>query len=530
MPQVEDLSLPLADLPPGILMTLSRAEWVEDFVVTATQAFQKVAGKAESLAAEDIKEQNIIKIAKARAARLGQLLEDDLDGDGKIEEGEVARSAAQGRKSNPENIEQRVQQAIREVMSADTDGDHVLSWAEIMAAANTYAEQVGNMRQAGSIADVMAFDADSDGNLTVSEVRQSAQDLFALADKDGDKRLSEVERKILHEYAQMLAQLQQEDAALAGCTFDRPQPGQKIAIVHARRGLSIPRVSLVGSGATTWSAAIAVEPGPEPFWILAMADEPMLWHMEGADERVAKLVVLPGESERVPAGFGLPADVQPDKPAAGVTGLSPEKIQFVDPAKCQLTRVLKNHVKDAQSTISHIFGRKADALALNVEMFAMILPDSRLTAIPPSASDKKPWDLIPLDPWQIGEGFGTIPVVKVDAADVIATGKVDTYDVLPGENGIVELAQSGAIVPRPVNSFQDANGAKIKMMTRYRGHIFEIVKAIPHFPADLPDRNGVTYVLGAGVPMPSGMPRRSCVLDGATGKPLNDSRICVRVK
>ena len=111
---------------------------------------------------------------------------------------------------------------------------------------------------------------------------------------------------------------------------------------------------------------------------------------------------------------------------------------------------------------------------------------------------------------------------------VIATGPLESYEILPGDTGIAELMRAGSIVSRPRQSFVGPDNQPLKMASPYRGNFFEIVKPIPRFPAGLSGQDAVTFVLADGVPMPGGNPGMSCVLDGKTGQPLNESPICRR--
>ncbi len=82
--------------------------------------------------------------------------------------------------------------------------------------------------------------------------------------------------------------------------------------------------------------------------------------------------------------------------------------------------------------------------------------------------------------------------------DVVASGKAETYDVLPQEAGLLQLMKSGAL-------------------SLLRDGAYSIDKPIARFPAGLTGAHSVKFVLRRGVPVPAGSPGHSPVLMEETG-------------
>ena len=98
-----------------------------------------------------------------------------------------------------------------------------------------------------------------------------------------------------------------------------------------------------------------------------------------------------------------------------------------------------------------------------------------------------------LDGWLERAYAGGIESVMPE--DVLSNGKVEPYDVLPRQAGLVQLVRSGHLSVLSDRSFS-------------------IDRPIPRFPAGLGGRQSVKFVLRRGVPMPKGDPGHSLVLIG----------------
>ncbi|MGB5560000.1 MAG: hypothetical protein WBN04_18555 [Paracoccaceae bacterium] len=95
-------------------------------------------------------------------------------------------------------------------------------------------------------------------------------------------------------------------------------------------------------------------------------------------------------------------------------------------------------------------------------------------------------------------------VTDVDPADVVASGIVERYEVMPQEAGLLQLIEDGLLVPVGDNTYR-------------------VVSSIPRFPIGLSGAHQVRFILAEGVDMPAVWPGHSTVIEEATGDCLKRS-------
>ncbi len=506
-------SLTLEDVPISILGNLRRSMSVEEFSASIIQSFRQVAKADGVLTADDVTQTDAAEAAQRRARQITEMLAMDLDGDGAVTKTEVLQ-AQRSRQRDNDNVDATIiaaqlEKTTKKSMRADADGDGTITFVEMLAQATAKTQEPQRNQRTDRATAFMVFDADSDGSVTLAEIRVASRHLYSSVDLDGDEVISEPERRQLMEQFQAIAQRQQIRAILAACQLPKPQSTQQIIVLNAQRGREIPRVSVAGMTQTTWSGTVKIEPGAEPLWILATANDPMVWRFEGAVERVAQFVVVP--------------EWRDDLPAAGVTGLTKEQVHFVMPAGCEMRGFVDK--AGASPVLNEFLGRAPDRVVSARTFIAVGLPSGTVEAKldqPLAAPEGVPEEI-----WQNVQRFGIGRIIEIAPADVIASTKAEIYDVLPEESGIIQLIQEGAIVPRLAASYIDVDLTTPGLTaTKRRGYIYEIVKPIAHFPAGLAGAHSAVFSLGKGVPMPGGDPEHSCVLDGPTGKPLAGVMIC----
>jgi hypothetical protein len=95
-------------------------------------------------------------------------------------------------------------------------------------------------------------------------------------------------------------------------------------------------------------------------------------------------------------------------------------------------------------------------------------------------------------------------LVEIDPRSVVASQRVERYDVMPEEAGLIRLEQDGAI-------------------TRNSSGEFLVHRKI-RFPAGL--YGMLRFRIQKGTPMPEGDPGHSCVIVEATGMMLYNGATC----
>ena len=499
----------LSELPWQVVRRLGGANTTEEYSAGISRDFRTVADSQGVLTKEDAAALTEFAKARRRSDAAARLLAYDMNGDGTVTAAEVTRGIALSRGNGRSASSEQQAAQLAQIMRADLNRDDTITLAEMLRSQD--ADSDDDMGGSQTAATLMLLDMDGDGVLTLSELRVAARKIFALVDPDGDGELTEAEAAKLQADLQSLGERRRQSAMIAGCRVPKPEAGQQIIIFTAGRTIEVPRISLVGQQGVTGTAALDIEPGAAPLWLLVGSGNPTIWRITGATDRVARLVVLPGQGE--------------DRFEAGVTGLPADKVTFVDAKACQLQRLLENE-SQRSSVLSHLLGRNPDIEVAAHRFYAASLPSGGVFEAAPVPTTEQA--ALSLDIWQKAQRFGSAPIVELDLSQVIATGPLESYEILPGDTGIAELMRAGSIVSRPRQSFVGPDNQPLKMASPYRGNFFEIVKPIPRFPAGLSGQDAVTFVLADGVPMPGGNPGMSCVLDGKTGQPLNESPICRR--
>ena len=155
----------------------------------------------DRITANDDAEHRIFAIAQFRNSMLMHFIQSDLDGDGVATENEIRRALRyeyRGSLSKPTQRERGagaagIERSVREHMTADADRDGKVTFAEALARANDVIAMNSNAFGGAGMSGLdvlLAFDADSDGVVTLVELETAAQAFFRTVDTGGDGRVS----------------------------------------------------------------------------------------------------------------------------------------------------------------------------------------------------------------------------------------------------------------------------------------------------------------------------------------------------
>ncbi|WP_374310450.1 EF-hand domain-containing protein [Dongia sp.] len=506
-------------MPFELLVGLLRQSSVEEFSAGMLNQFRNVADGDGVLNAQIIADKAAIAAAGSRANRIEEILRADLDGDGSVTRAEMEKSKASRRHGNTAQdqtiIEQQRNAELDRAMAPDGNADGVITFEEMRQAAADSVAARGDQRGDRATA-LLAMDGDGDGSVTLREVRAAAQAIFARFDTNGDGEIGEVERKALAEQYEAIMLRHRQRELIAGCTLPPIPEGQRLVLLSAQRGRDLTTVSVAGQDESTWSGEVAIQPGDDKLWIVAAAGDPMIWRLTGAVDRVARFVVIPHYSR--------------DRPVAGVTGLATDQVTFAKGPQCRLRELMQSSRRDPQmrsELLRELLGRDPDDVVAAPDFLRVSLPGGE-TLAKPAAEPERPAQ-VPEQVWRSVRRYGSGVPVAVDAASVIAAGKVEPYEVLPEEAGLLQLLIDGAIVARATGNSKTVitltEQGQVSSTTY--DYIFDIVKPIARFPGGLGGGRPITFQLAPGVPMPAGDPGRSCVRD-STGQVLAMKILCDR--
>lgn len=481
------------DVPMLLVRSLIQTRTHEQFIYVVLNPLRTADLDGNGLDAGDIEIHQADKEAAVRANVVRGILMHDLDGDGRVTPSEVERSNRYKLKVSSTgevepNIAKRIERNVNQVMIADANSDGAVTLDEMVAHASQ--NQVRLDRMVGELSALLELDPNEDGRLTADELLLQAEAVFQRYDLDNNGQLSTAELRPLQQFVQSQPTAK---TLAATCTLPKASADDQVVVfgVHGGEGLSTATVA--GMDEPTSTARVVIDKGAKPLYILLSSVDAMIWRFEGHTERISRIVAV---SRRGREG-----------PGVGFTGIDRKQVSFEQSGNCigAFHDPESGKALQTRAVIEKYFGRSVDVLAGTYGVWAVRFPSGQTA--PPLRYDESPPEGVPSHLWQEHLRFSPGGVVDIDAETVISARAAEPYDVLPQQAGLVQLVQSGSI-----RVLSDG--------------VFHIVKPIKRFPARLTGAHSVKFMLGKGVPMPSGDPGHSCVISEEDGSELLNARIC----
>ncbi len=515
--------------------------------------FQSADVDGGGISATDHDLQRKVSFAQQRSAKIGRWLRMDLDGDGQITLSELKLSLgkrarqpirSQGVSLEPtaEQIAKTLDALLKEQLKGDLDGDQVLTFNEMIAAANADIEKRFAKYRARRTEVPMSLDLDGDKIVSREEFMSIANQILERFDSDGDGRFSAVEIADLRSAASRLQQAlraaererrrEEKERKLAkSCGFPKAQPGAKLVLLSAARGRALSSVNL---GDDTVSVSVAnawIEPGTAPLYIVIASARPMIWQFSGSVDRLQSVVV---SAQRRRAG---------KKAMAGVIGVDASRVHI--PSRVDCLRYFRGSKSSrslrAKARVKALTGRLPDHVLSTSSVSTVSLPGG----IFDRAAAYENGVVVPQNSpgatlWRRFERIYPGGLVTIDPSKVVAAGDVKPYGVLPELAGLAGLIDDGSV---KIIATQDVirvgeteiisgGGAdRVILQGNRKARVgrqpseFLIVKKI-QFPAGLGGALSAKFQLAPGVPEPSGKFGYSCIRYQDTGKPVPGSRGC----
>lgn len=439
---------------------------------------------------ERIKIGEEVRFAKMRMGHMQVFMTQDLNGDGQVtaEEFETTLFAIKP--------DQRATASVFR-LEADSDKNGVVTYIE--AARNAERRMARTSWRSKFAVDVMAFDLNGNGRVDVAEASTAIEEIAKLIEANP----SLLRRKVR--------------AKSPSCNLPRAPNGVKVVVLSGYEGDAVSTVTVNGQDQTTSVAEVTIEPGKEPLWIFATAFDPIIWKINGAIERINHFVAQPYVVRT--GGHGI-----------GVVGLKKEKVSFVPAGACMpyLTKATDGKAQIEMAKMATRIAHPVDKLIAYYSLAGVGVPSGHLArpkverfsgtivhaegrrflltsdgVVPLQADmDGNAKNVIGIDHVTgMFKRFTPGGIVDIAPKDVVAPGKVERYEVLPQEAGLLQLMRTGAL-------------------KRTKDGYFLIRKPIPRFPAGLAGAHGVKFILGKGVAMPAGGGGHSRVYSEMTGECL----------
>jgi Ca2+-binding EF-hand superfamily protein len=526
------------------LMYLQPGATLGTYTERLRQEFRQLDADADGvLTAADADLHDAVAKAQARTTAAMQLVRADLDHDGAVTADELRRYLAYERRNQiGASVAQSIEAEVRRVMAADKDGDGKVTLAEAMAAAESLAVNRYNVMYglSGRVRQLIALSRSGDARLTLAQFEALGAEQFRAADADNNGTISQDElnafRRRQLEEARQKAEAAREAKTEAECVMPKASDAAKVVVLSARRAEALSRVALGSQDVVTGTGEIRIEPGDEPLYIVVITDEPTIWRVSGAVDRVERLVGagLSNMAARarvsVLAGtitLGAPA-VEPKKmdatPLIAFSGVPAERVSFVARTTC-FKPFIEARSTDAAVSVALVrrHGGKAPSVVVGrYNVGAFVVPSGtirsgyddktqpRLTIIKEFGTVTLRGDtngvVVQTGPVDLDEDLARSRpggIVEVDEKAVVAAAPVVRYDLLPGLAGLMQLQNSGAI-------------------TRDKRGEFVIHRQI-RFPAGLSD-HPVKFLLLHGVPLPTGDTAGVTVISEDSGEVIRFDR------
>lgn len=458
--------------------------------------------------------------ASARARVIAAWVTQDLDGDGEVSRTEIevhfSQTARRPLKSGgvtltptPEQVAQILGKLTAKALEPDSDGDGVITFAEISAAASEKAGASRNRRsnRFGSVP--MSMDLDGNGSVSLSEFTQSVDRTLNAIDTDGDGKYSQQEHAALNDEARQLRRKEQEQRQVRDlernrrevaqrCVLPAPAAGAKIVLLGAYEGLALSSAALDAENSTVTVANVRIDPGTERLYVMLTSGTPMIWRFSGAVERVSQVAV--NSRHRGPKKM----------PLAGIVGVPKDRVHMIRSADClpPFHDAQKIAAVKANGMATLTLGRPADFLIAQYGINTISLPSGvydKTTAY--EGAVELPKSGLPGQFWRELRRFNPGGVVQIDPSTVVTPQGAKDMDVLPQEAGLAQLVANGAL--KPLGSTKE----------------FMILKQT-RLPAGLSGAHSVRFILRSGVPAPIGRYQSYCIWDADTGKRISGGRIC----
>lgn len=460
------------------------------------------------------------RLAQIRAAQIHQKLAFDLDNDGTVSREELISAftarAAGPLQSNgmlieptPEQRQTLLQHLIADALKDDSDGNGILDFAEIRAAADRLATRQAEQSLQDPTLVPMTLDADRDGVVTRAEYVTALKAVFDEIDTNRDGTVDAAERQAVTaklmeiESARAMALRAQRIAAeqertLQGCRLPQLAEGSKLVVFSAYEGRGLSTVSLGDDDVEVSVADVVIEDGEGALDLVLLSYEAQIWRLRGAVGRIGRVIA----SSYHRAG---PNDATP---RVGVTGVSADKV--VVPARSDCLQYFSSEAHAGRprtlAALATLTKRTPDAVFATYGVSTLSLPSGQLdekATLPAMIALPASGPATPI--WRQMLRFNPSGLIRINPSDVVSPLAARAYAVLPQQAGLAQLVEDGTLTVA-------ANGRDFTIHRKMR------------FPAGLNGAHSVRFILGRDVPLPEGSPGHSCVMSEATGLSVTGPR------
>ena len=483
-----------------ILTLIQSEQSIEQFILQIVQPIRQYGVDKQYLTKENIIKLQETQRSVRRASQVQNIIVADINGDGKVTEAEAKEHFTNkmhnyGSGSQNDGIERLVQNITR----FDSNHDGVVDFDE-MRALDTSNDARVYYNDNERLLKLMGLDPNNDGKLTVAELESISRETFSDVDKNSDGIISGEEYQLIQ--AQIANAISKRDLRMEGetaqskCNLPKASEKGKVLLYNVYEGAAISTISVAGQDLQTKVAKVTIEQGDEPIYLILSTYGSVVWQIEGSTDRVERAVLISQEQVR-----------ESTLPSSAITGIDKSKVVFAPAGSCfRYFSDKKNPelIEQAAINIKAVVGKNVDGVFLQYAANDILLPSGEFinnVTVPkmPNGFDKSVWDRAIM--------LNSYGIASVKAQDIVAVGKVESYEIFPNLFGVSQLLGQGAL-----EKLSDGK--------------YKIAKPISRYPAGLYGGFSVNFVLGKGIPQPKGDAGHSCVISEETGKPIGQAMTC----
>jgi len=467
---------------------------------------------------EDVTLHRRLAIAGMAAIAGGAVMTADLDGDGAVTEEELRIRLKYDTRARPDVPRANADARVAEVMAGDTDHDGRVTWVEEIAREKARRSPMSNGGIDGVVESLLAYADKREGALTPADLEKIGADLFAAVDTDRNGTLSQDEveaeqRRVAEKRRSIAAPPPRSAEQRAACAFPEASAPAKVLLLSAYEGDAVSTTAIGTQDVDVVAATVAVEPGPEPLYVVLASQRATVWRFTGAVERLER-VILGSQST---GGGSDPATRA--IPLVGAAGVPAEKVTFLPRIDCLKAFWEKPSIPAAVAAaiVREATGREP-VVATRYAVAGFSIPSATIQtsgrANVPTVVIRKPAGSLTIQGGAnvvVEAGARDLAsevaryhpggVMEIDPATVVASRPPARFEVLPGSAGLLQLVREGALEKTAGGEF--------------------LIKRKIRFPAGLQGGAAGRFLLLRGVPAPEGDVGHSCVVSEETGRPLN---------
>lgn len=519
--QAAPISPPDVDrLSPGEIWIMSQILERGDRLQTREAAYEHLRRYFESLDIDgdgfltlgDNEFQLLMQKARLRASAIGNMLVNDLDGDGYITREEAVRVAransaqsvakdSQATRPSPEARDAKVAAQVEELMKADRDGDGRISTDEARAmVVEKGGDRPVSITSPALTQRLLTLDGDGDGRLSSAEFEAAANRILTALDADGDGVISTDERTAVlaplkeRERVQKEAEARQNEqdrqrAAMATCGLPAAAADEDVALYGTYHGGALSDTAIGPRDIRFSVGRITIEPGASPLYLVLTSYDPMIWQFGGAVDRLRRVVVAPMMGGATPLG--------------ATVGVNPKVVVYPTRTDClggyydgNETRgvLVARRVEWATGKRPAVLGFQYMTVHLSAPSMSHSMKAAYFGAVRPEGTPASG----PV--WREFLEYSPGGLIRVDPAKLDANHPTHRLAVLPQAAGIAQLIEEGLLEPVTGN----LEGGRMPNAFRIIGKMT--------FPYGLNGAHSTRFILKRGVPMPDGDPGHSCVV------------------